>query len=380
VRALILDSGLDRGSLAAARALQADGWTVAVGSPIRGLAGSSRAVSAWHPVPIPAAGGESFIAAVAEIVAREAYEVVFSSDDQGVLLLSEHRDALRALVPYASHESVLGAFDKLTLTRSAAAVGLAVPRTEDATEETLGAWSGPAVVKPRLTFAAERASRIDVEVVQSAAQVRAQASAVRLAGGEPIVQEVIDGTLMALSVVCDRESSIVAAVQQESPHTWPPRVGVSARARTVSLEEPLRQGVQELLRKLGWFGLAQLQFLRPADGEPRLLELNGRFYGSLALAVRSGVNLPSIWARLATGHDPAPIAEARVGQSYQWLSRDLRASLREADGNPAAAIAAVGGALGHALTSVHSVWSLSDPVPALRHYGGKLIPWTRPRS
>jgi len=380
VRALILDSGLDRGSLAAARALEQDGWRVGIGSPIRGLAGSSRAVSVWHPVPSPGEGTEPFLTAAAAAVAQGGYEVVFSSDDHGVLLLSEHRRRLAATVPYAAHEHVLAAFDKLVLTRAALDAGLAVPPTEEASDTALADWSGPAVVKPRLTFSSASSHRIDAQVVAGPDEARQRVAEIRQAGGEPIVQAVVDGGLMALSVVCDPDSRIVAAVQQESPHTWPPRVGVSARARTVPVEESLKGRVQELLTGLGWFGLAQLQFLRPPGGKPHLLEINGRFYGSLGLAVAAGVNLPALWARLATGRQAGPSGQARVGQVYQWLSRDLRWALRSADGRRGAAVANLAETLATAPSSAHSVWSLRDPAPAVRHYGGQLLErWTQRR-
>jgi hypothetical protein len=64
MRALIIDQGLDRGSLAAVRALRDDGWTVGVGSPVRGLAGSSRAVSRWHEVPAAERGLSEYLETV----------------------------------------------------------------------------------------------------------------------------------------------------------------------------------------------------------------------------------------------------------------------------------------------------------------------------
>jgi hypothetical protein len=48
---LVLDQGLDRGSLAAVRALTDDGWIVGVGLPFRGLSGSSCFAERWHRVP-----------------------------------------------------------------------------------------------------------------------------------------------------------------------------------------------------------------------------------------------------------------------------------------------------------------------------------------
>jgi len=122
-----------------------------------------------------------------------------------------------------------------------------------------------------------------------------------------------------------------------------------------------------LLAALGWFGLAELQFVVPADGIPRLIDLNGRFYGSLALAVAAGANLPATWAALATGRANGPVeavepVTAVAGVRYCWWEGDLRRALRERRGGMARDLA---GTLYAGVGAVHSITRLGDPVPAL---------------
>ena len=133
-------------------------------------------------------------------------------------------------------------------------------------------------------------------------------------------------------MLVDRAGSVVARLQQEAEGTWPPHVGASVRARTVPVDEELAAGIDALVRELGWFGLAELQLLAPAGGRPRLIDLNGRFYGSLALALAAGVNLPAIWAALATGRPAPPVTPAALEVRYHWLEGDLRRSRREHTG------------------------------------------------
>lgn len=380
MRALIIDSGLDRGSLAAARALARDGWTVGIGSPIRGLAASSRAVTRWHPIPSPSEDRQGLIGKVSEAIDAGGYEVIFSSDDEGVLALSEHRDELSAVVPYGSHESVLGAFDKLALTRAAEQVGIAVPRTVEPTSEVLAGWQGPIVVKPALTFAAQASSRLDTLILDDHTEAPARIAEIRRAGGHPILQEVVGGGLCAMTVLSDRDSRVVASLQQRAELTWPPRVGVSARALTMPIDRDLLARVNDLIQQLKWFGLAQLQFLVDDSGENKLLDFNGRFYGSLALAVAAGVDFPSMWARLALDLPLLTIAPPMTGQRYQWFSRDLRASLAQTDGRR---VRSALKSLAISLESTHSVWSITDPWPAIHHYGRgvlqRSLEWILPR-
>src|SRR5680860_863382 len=110
---------------------------------------------------------------------------------------------------------------------------------------------------------------------------------------------------MAFTALTDREGECVAIVTQVASRTWPLDAGVSARARTVAEDPALTGRIMRLLHGLRWTGLAQLQFLTGEDGEPRLIDFNARFYGSLALAVASGPNIPAIWASTALG-EPSP--------------------------------------------------------------------------
>jgi predicted ATP-grasp superfamily ATP-dependent carboligase len=379
MRALILDQGYDRASLSAARALKGGGWTVGSGVPVgHGLASRSRAVARSHQVTPEAAGSAALLFAANSAIAQGGYEVVFSCDDSTVFGLSLLRDELNAGFPYGKHSALARSFDKLELMREAKRCGLAVPRTEPAGERELESFgaSTRVVVKPRMTFLDGVNGHVRASVAPDAAAARERIREIREAGAEPIVQEHVEGQVMAFIAVTDRDARIVARVQQVAERIWPAGVGISARARTVDVDPALAAKVGRLLEALGWFGLAQLQFIRGGDGVPRLLDFNGRFYGSLALAVAAGPNLPTIWARLAVGRSPGRVPEARPGVLYQWLAGDLRAGLQAATGYGRAVAALDSMAL--APRATHSVWSASDPWPAISLLGSRLAAWISP--
>lgn len=379
MRALIVDQCGNRGALPAARALQSDGWTVGIGSSTaRALAGRSRAVSHIHHVPAASAGAAALLSAVNSAIAEHGYDVVFSLDDVGVLALSSHRDELHAVFPYGDRSGVTRAFDKLELMREAQRAGLAVPRTEQADGQELESFGGgPLVVKPRLTFLAGVNGHVRSRVVSGPAAAMETVQSMRDLGAEPILQQHLEGQLMAFTALVNRDGQIVARLQQVSDLIWPLDAGISARAHTVAVDERLATGTERLLRALGWFGLAQLQFIRAPDGTARLLDLNGRFYGSLALALSAGINLPAIWARMAVGQPVDPAPEARIGARYQWLGGDLRASYATASGG-LGRLGRVLLSILHAARSTHSIWRVSDPVPAIVFLGWRLSAW-KPR-
>jgi predicted ATP-grasp superfamily ATP-dependent carboligase len=55
------------------------------------------------------------------------------------------------------------------------------------------------------------------------------------------------------------------------------------------------------------------------DGIPKLMEINPRFWGSLALAIESGVNFPYLMYRMSCGEDFKPVEEYQTGKKCRWL-------------------------------------------------------------
>jgi predicted ATP-grasp superfamily ATP-dependent carboligase len=359
MRALIVDQSRDRCALAAARMLHADGWALGTGAWRASLASASAATGAHHHVEEAETDEDRFIADIAEAVRVGGYDVVFCAYDVGLLALSRRREEIApAVVPYAAHEIVARSFDKLAFTHAAQAAGLGVPRTEEASEAALEAWRGPVVVKARIHVP----KRYETRRFASASEAKPFVAEMRAAGAQPLLQECITGQLGAVVVVVDRDGEVVAEVQQRCDRSWPAEAGVTARARTVAPDAELSERVRDLVRRLEWFGLAEIEYLLDDRGVPRFTELNGRFYGGIALADRAGVNVASAWARLAIGHPLAPLAPARIDARFQWLNRDLAASLHE-DGLRGAAQA-----LALAPGSAHSMFVRGDPGPLLRFY------------
>ncbi|MEO6503006.1 MAG: ATP-grasp domain-containing protein [Jatrophihabitantaceae bacterium] len=377
MRALVVEQGFSRGALAAVRALAQAGWQVGVGAPDgRGLASSSRACARRHPVPAAHQDQSAFLAAVARAVRDGGYEVVFGAGEAEVLTLSEHRDTVPAVVPHAGHQVVLDALDKVRMTEAAVAAGFRVP--ESLTPASLSDETRPVVVKARMHAQPGQAGappRIDTNVVLGAIATRRRVRQIADLGGQAEVQEFLDGHLMAYAAVTSADGRQVAAQSmQVASRVWPPGAGASCRAVSVPVDPELAGRAAALLAGLGWFGLAELQFIVPADGIPRLIDLNGRFYGSLALAVRAGANLPATWAALATGRDVEPVT-AQAGVRYSWWEGDLRRALVERRGGLVRDLA---GVLYAGVGAVHSVGRWRDPAPALTQ-GRRLLADRRDR-
>jgi predicted ATP-grasp superfamily ATP-dependent carboligase len=378
-RALIVDEGGTWSTLGAVRSLARAGWTVAIGSPGgRGLSASSRHVSSRHDVPPLSCGLDSFSAAVCKAVAESRADVVFGGGDAEVYALCIARDQIPAIVPYPPEPVVLRAFDKLELCISAGAHGLAAPWTAAAGDEV--DIDGPLWVKSRWHWdprSGNRPTRLEASIETGRAAINARVKELRNHGAEPVLQEPVNGEQLSLVVLRARDGRTLGTVFQQVDRRWPTPTGWTVRAHTIPVDAELARGVESLLDELGWSGLVELEFIRPPDGIPRLVDFNGRYYGSMALAIGAGVDFPALWAADATGQAVEPSPPARVPARFQRLAGDLRRAVNDRHGGLWRDVAQT---IAYSPRAFHSTLSASDPRPAGVYLRHSVQEWARGRA
>lgn len=372
--ALVVTNGRARGALAAVRALHRAGWTVGVGTPDgTGMVAASASCARRHVVARPRGDGGAFVDGVRAAVAEGAYAVVLGGGDDWMAALSTYRAAVPACVAHPAVRVVAAGLDKVGLAERAAAAGLAAPRTQVATRAALAAWTGPVVVKCRTHWAPGQAHlhRVEARRYPDAHAAADRVQRLAEAGFEPVLQQPVDGRLGALiGLVVD--GRLRGRVQQETSGLWPTPSGVSCRAETVPVDEQLAARADALLSGLSWSGLVELQFLRDSAGVPHLIDLNGRFYGSMALANAAGANLADAWARQVLGLPLPALPDARPGVRFLWTAGDLRRATVERRGGLLADVASTLRWFPGATTSV---WDRSDPRPTVDLVAAR---WRRP--
>jgi len=362
---LTVDEG--RGSLAAVRALRAAGH-----QPVVGLwrsdtyAGRSRAIAGSLHLPDPQLDPEGHGEAIRLAAEREGFAAVLPGTEPSLHALADHPIALPpgCVLGLDSPAALARATDKQLLHRLAREAGLNV--LPQVVREGTALLDGgvdldfPVVVKPVRSVEGAGGGRLEVVKVRSAATPAEMRAAVAEAPERLwLVQPLVEGTLEAVCGVAWR-GEMVCAVHQESPRIWPPGQGTSSFARTTRPDREQEAAVGALLATIGWSGIFGLQFLR-VDGRSYVIDLNPRVYGSMALAIAAGHNLPAIWVELLLGRRPA-VSPYRVGTSYRMLEEDLRAVAREwRIGHRVEALQA----LIPRRRTVHPELSLRDPRPLL---------------
>ena len=195
----------------------------------------------------------------------------------------------------------------------------------------------------------------------------------------PMIQEFAVGEGVGVEVLM-RDGEPRLLFQHRRLREKPATGGISVLCESEKLSPQLADHAVRLLRDMRWDGVAMVEFRQdPATGEAKLLEVNGRFWGSLPLALHAGADFPAELLRTQLDRDYRPAQTYRVGARCRSLAHDtssLFETLRTGNRSRARALwnylvafsPAVGG----------YVWNLRDPWPALRHPWQRLFRRVRP--
>ncbi|HTZ18146.1 MAG TPA: ATP-grasp domain-containing protein, partial [Dissulfurispiraceae bacterium] len=99
-----------------------------------------------------------------------------------------------------------------------------------------------------------------------------------------------------------------------------PVAGGPSTLRVSVKRDDLADIAGHLMKSLAWTGIAHAEFkIDRRDGRPKLLEVNPRFWGSLSLAIESGVDFPFLLYKMAMQGDVDPVHEYCSGVMTRWL-------------------------------------------------------------
>jgi predicted ATP-grasp superfamily ATP-dependent carboligase len=300
-------------------------------------------------VEAPAALGDR----IAQLAARHGPLVVYPSREETIdlLLSSGERDGI--VLPFPGAEVLEKVRPKAQLDETAAEAGLRTPQAlfEGTAAELLRhRFRWPVVVKPARPVSPLKTARL----VESAEGLRRLLR--RIPPQEPLlVQERVRGPLVSVELVLDREGRLVARFQQVTRRTWPAATGSIALATSVEPDDTLVFRTATMLSELGYWGLAQVDFVETPAGFT-LLDVNPRFYRCLPLAVACGTNLPALWHAVVVGRPVGSPGTYRTGMTYRWLEADLVAAAR---GAPERLLERT------PQPSTGAAWAAGDPLPGV---------------
>ncbi len=371
MRVLVLD-GHENQAVASVRSLARAGHWVEVGSPYAwSKAGLSRGCRRSFTYPAPQKDLAAFVARVAEEVKKAPGTLVLPMTERTTLPLSAHREMIfaaqgRLVMP--PHETVLRAFDKYQTTELARSLGVETPRTlllKDAHQAAEAAQNFPlpAVLKPRSSEEVSGEGKVRATGAPLYARTPSEFQEAYTRLGErcsvALAQEFIEGFGAGYFALM-REGELRAEFAHRRVRDVRPTGSGSALRLSIKPDPQVREASLALLQALRWHGPAMVEFRIRPDGVPVFMEVNGRFWNSLALAIYAGVDFPALMCALAEHGDVAPVRSYRIGVRCRWMLGDFRHLLEVWKGKPE-------GFPGPFPTRLRALWNFLKPAPGTFH-------------
>jgi predicted ATP-grasp superfamily ATP-dependent carboligase len=334
---LILDAA-HKQSLASARSLGRAGLRVALGEtraqfdPAVPLpAFRSRYCLRSLILPDLVTDGPAFAAAVTDFVRANSPRVVLPTGDATISVLRPYRQRLAELgcvLALAPEGALEIAADKGRTLNVAKELGIPQPRSipinsADDLSAPAAEFGFPFVLKPTVSWTDQTATRIVPVDVVDKEEAREVAMRMMAAGSGVLAQEWVPGRRegVTLFIVGDE---VLASCGHVAHRTSPPLGGASVVRESIHAPEDSLTAALRLATAIGLQGACEVEFRRDASNRPLLMEINARLAGTIENAVQSGVDLPLMIWRWATGQDVAPVNRYRAGVRTRWLHGDLR--------------------------------------------------------
>jgi predicted ATP-grasp superfamily ATP-dependent carboligase len=342
-RSLLVLDGHTNQALATVRSLGRAGHRVFVAGSSRGcLASWSRHCAAAVRVD---AETRSDFATLRKWAAQRQIEVVLPMTERSCILcnLDRHDWERSGIIVGCAPAATLGAaFDKRETLALAAAAGVRVPRTIAPrslaeARDAADAVGYPCVIKPRFSHpyvGGQFLPDYGCAYAATAHDIDAVVLSRRQGEAWPLVQAWVAGSGKGVFALCEDGYAVAWFAHQRLRDVRPSGSGSSVR-RSVALAARLREPSERLLREMRWHGPAMVEFRDSEHEPPCLMEVNGRFWTSLQLAIEAGVDFPKLWLSILLGDPLASPLRYDEGVVVRWLWGDVKRFLYVLAGPPA---------------------------------------------
>jgi predicted ATP-grasp superfamily ATP-dependent carboligase len=261
-------------------------------------------------------------------------EYLIPVTDISIIPVLQYRNQLfgNVQVPYPDFSTVLQASDKYYLFQLAQECGVPMPKTIFVKQPFRPAAilasidCFPVVVKPaRSVFIEDNHLLLaGVSHVYSKDQLLQLVEIRGYLQRYPfLIQERIVGAGIGYFVLL-HEGKVVAEFSHRRIREKPPCGGVSVFSESLPVASDVQKYSLRLLHALGWSGVAMVEFkLDQNSGTPMLMEINGRFWGSLQLAIGAGVDFPHLLVRMTSNGTDVCSKASYKHRRWRWLLGDL---------------------------------------------------------
>lgn len=283
--------------------------------------------------PSPENAADEYVKAILKTVREEAVDLIVPITDLTLVPLVEARDRIAPTCQLAAptSEALEATRNKELTFQIAQQLEIPCPRSfavHNSSEaiEAARELKWPVVVKPKQSrrFAGGVVESLQVAYANDVNELVAALG--KIHDRPVLLQEYVSGVGVGLELLM-HEGQPLAAFQHRRLREMPVTGGPSSLRESERIDPILYTYSTRLLQSIGWTGLAMVEFKKGVDG-PRLMEVNGRVWGSMPLALHSGMDFPNLLADLYLQGPPSRATAVDTRYTVGVRARNLQLDLK----------------------------------------------------
>ncbi|MFX0134630.1 MAG: ATP-grasp domain-containing protein [Candidatus Hodarchaeota archaeon] len=273
--------------------------------------------------PSPNKQKEAFLEFIIEHIRKKNYDAIFPIEGNITLLVAKYKNEFSKYtrVPIADFQILSKTNNKLQVLKMAMKCGIPVPKTYFVNNivklsKLCKELTFPVVIKPQASTGSRGLAYVTIKD-----DFLIEYSKIHEVYPYPLVQEYIPkgGDTLGVSILMNKNSDVRAVFVHKRLREFPISGGPSTLRESIIYPEITEMAI-ELLKSFNWWGVAMVEFkVDPRDEKPKLMEINPRFWGSLQLAILSGVDFPYLLYKMTMQGDIKPILKYKTGIKCRWL-------------------------------------------------------------
>jgi len=329
---LILDGG-ELSTLSIVRSLGRKGLSITVASVTENaICKHSKYTQHFFTYPDPLSDIDGFNRAIVNHISQIKYDLLIPVTELCTLPLSRIRDQIEQHTTFAVSDSLSleKVTDKSQTFELAMQVGVPIPKSyninsQQSFENCIDQLDYPIVLKPIRSIidpTDDVRAKLNVDYAFDSEQLQKKVTSI-LKTSEIILQEYFTGIGTGIELIADH-GQIIHAFQHERIHELPLTGGGSCLRKSVTINPQLLAYSQKLIEALNWHGVAMVEFKHnPQTNQSCLMEINGRFWGSLPLAISAGSDFPWFLYQLLIHKQHPTYFNSEVGHISRKIKDDL---------------------------------------------------------
>lgn len=289
----------ERACFSVAKNLKKYGYQIEVASWFNHPIASSKFVSAFHLLPSLELNIQKFKEGFIQLVSERKYKIVLPINDLAVEFLNRYKNELNELIPVGGinePDVIKYAQDKFQLLNVCRELGMNVPRTTiiyslDDFHKISDTISYPIIAKP-VSSRRVMDNKIYGFTVRKFSNKENLEDFIRerILVIPIMLQDLVHGFGIGFNFLA-KDGDVLAYYLHERINE-PKGGGESSYRKTVVNDSyDCVNQAKQLIKKIKWNGVGMLE-LKVSNGQAYVMELNGRFWGSIELGIFAGMEIP----------------------------------------------------------------------------------------